>query len=138
MPPFIHPTATVADNVSIGEETHIGANCVLHPHTRIGDRCRIGDNTEIGPWAYLGDDVRVGEGVRIHSGSEIEDDVLIDNACEIGRQEEKSDAGTKRLYKTFIRAGQRIEKNTRYEGVSDSFGMAAQQQAGPVHYDTQR
>ena len=55
---IIHPTAiiepgvVIANNVTIGEHTHIAANAVISEHTHIGKNCLIGAGALIGTDAF--------------------------------------------------------------------------------------
>jgi UDP-3-O-[3-hydroxymyristoyl] glucosamine N-acyltransferase len=79
----IHPSATVAPTVTIGERVKIGANAVLESGVSIADDtvieagCYVGKNTKIGSrctiYAHvvLYKDVTIGDRVIIHAGAVI-------------------------------------------------------------------
>ncbi|MFD2161607.1 UDP-3-O-(3-hydroxymyristoyl)glucosamine N-acyltransferase [Paradesertivirga mongoliensis] len=77
-PSFIHPTATLGQNVYVGAFAYIGANAV------------IGDNSKIYPQVYIGDNVEVGEnstffpGVKIYYDCKIGNNVIIHSSTVIG------------------------------------------------------
>lgn len=77
-PSFIHPTATLGQNVYVGAFAYIGANAV------------IGDNSKIYPQVYVGDNVEVGEnstffpGVKIYYDCKIGNNVIIHSSTVIG------------------------------------------------------
>jgi UDP-3-O-[3-hydroxymyristoyl] glucosamine N-acyltransferase len=77
-PSFIHPTATIGENVYIGAFAYIGANV------------QIGNNCKIYPQVYLGDDVVVGNestlfpGVKIYYDCKIGNRVIIHSSTVIG------------------------------------------------------
>ncbi len=61
----IHPTAIVAEGVSLGIGARIGAYAVIGAGARIGARARIGAHCDIAPGVRIGDDCRLDSGVRI-------------------------------------------------------------------------
>ena len=77
---LIHPTASLGQNVEIGEGCYIAHNtvltadikvgrnvCVFHG-TVIGHDGRIGDCSHVSSLVFLGGGVRLGEGVTLHPG----------------------------------------------------------------------
>lgn len=85
-PKIIHPSAVIADSVSIGKNGSIGANVVIEENTSIGDNviiypnvfigkdCKIGDNSVIYPAVVIREEVIIGKRAIIHSGTTIGDD----------------------------------------------------------------
>lgn len=77
-PSFIHPTATLGQNVYVGAFAYIGANAV------------IGDNSKIYPQVYIGDNVEVGEnstffpGVKIYYDCKVGNNVTIHSSTVVG------------------------------------------------------
>lgn len=71
---IIHPTAQIADNVSIGPYSIIQANVKIGAGSRIGAHCVINENTSIGYDCLLHDkvtlyhEVIIGNRVILHSG----------------------------------------------------------------------
>ncbi len=67
-PSFVHPTATVGENVYIGAFAYIGPDV------------KVGDNAKIYPGTYIGDNVTVGKNVTLFAGVKVYFDcVLGDN-----------------------------------------------------------
>ena len=77
---LVHPTASLGQNVEIGEGSYIAHNavltadikvgrnvCVFHG-TVIGHDGRIGDCSHVSSLVFLGGGVRLGEGVTLHPG----------------------------------------------------------------------
>jgi len=62
---FIHPTAIVEPDASIGSGTHIGAGCTIANAVRIGDHCTLHPRVTIYP------NVEIGSRVIIHAGAVI-------------------------------------------------------------------
>ena len=79
--PGVHPSAVVAEDVSLGRDcavgpfcvieagTVIGDGCVLESHVHVGRDCRLDDDCRLFPHVVLYRDVHLGKGVRIHAGS---------------------------------------------------------------------
>jgi UDP-3-O-[3-hydroxymyristoyl] glucosamine N-acyltransferase len=100
----VHDSATICDNVVIGDKSiiypgvfigpdaRIGRNCILYPNAVVYDGCRLGDNVIINANATIGKD---GYGYATHEGKHykipqigivvIEDDVEIGSNCCIQR-----------------------------------------------------
>ncbi|NOZ74728.1 MAG: UDP-3-O-(3-hydroxymyristoyl)glucosamine N-acyltransferase [FCB group bacterium] len=84
--PGIHPSAvidstakignqvTIGPWVSVGPDSRIGDNCILHSRVTVGDRCTLGDNTEIFPGVILYPRTSLGKDCRIHAGTVIGSD----------------------------------------------------------------
>ncbi len=70
---FIHPSASVAANASIGENVYIGANAVIE------DNVTIGEGTQIGSGCFIGQDTTLGENCLLHSNISIYHQVDIGN-----------------------------------------------------------
>ena len=75
---FIHPSATVADNVTIGAGTKIWINAQIREGAVIGARCIISKDT------YIDVDVRIGNGVKIQNGVSVYKGVSVGDGVFIG------------------------------------------------------
>jgi len=79
-PSFIHPTASIGENVYIGAFSYIGPNvkignnCKVYPNSYIGDQVSIGNNCTIYAGVRVYFDCVVGNRVIIHSGAVIGSD----------------------------------------------------------------
>lgn len=91
----VHPNATIADTVKIGEGTVVMAGVVINPDTIIGEHCiintscsidhdnKIGDYVHISPGAHLAGSVSVGNnswiciGVIIINNISIVDGIIV-------------------------------------------------------------
>lgn len=69
----IHETATIGDNVQIGEMVSIQA------YTYIGDNVQIGNGTVINPFVSIGDDTTIGNEVLIYPNVTIREEAEIGN-----------------------------------------------------------
>jgi len=71
----VHPTAVLADNVSVGayvvieRDVTIGAGTRLHPFTYVGEGCVLGERVELMPHVVLYHDVQLGDRTVIHAGT---------------------------------------------------------------------
>lgn len=68
---FVHGSATVGQEVYIGEYACIGENVVL------------GDNVKIYPNAYIGDNSRIGNGTMVFAGARLYHDTVVGSGCTI-------------------------------------------------------
>jgi len=75
-PSFVHESAYVDDDVTIGDETMIWHFCHILGDVTIGERCRIGQNVVIGPDVRVGNNVKIQNNVSVYNGVTLEDDVF--------------------------------------------------------------
>jgi UDP-3-O-[3-hydroxymyristoyl] glucosamine N-acyltransferase len=74
-PSFIHPSATVGENVYIGAFAYIGPNvkignnCKIYPQTYIADDVELADNVTLYAGVKVYFDCKIGNNVIIHSGT---------------------------------------------------------------------
>ncbi len=66
---FIHPSASVGENVYVGEFVYIGANTV------------VGDNCKLYPQSYVGMGVKIGNNCQLHPGVKVLNDCILGNDC---------------------------------------------------------
>lgn len=59
----------IGDFVSIGENTVVGNNCTIYPNTTIGYNCTIGNDTFIYSGVVVYDDCKIGTECTIHAGA---------------------------------------------------------------------
>jgi UDP-2-acetamido-3-amino-2,3-dideoxy-glucuronate N-acetyltransferase len=78
---FVHPTATVAPDASIGRGTKVWHYSQIMAGARIGDGCSFGQNVHVASAVVIGNNVKVQNNVSIFSGAEIEDDVFLGPSC---------------------------------------------------------
>ncbi|MBS82808.1 MAG: UDP-3-O-(3-hydroxymyristoyl)glucosamine N-acyltransferase [Gammaproteobacteria bacterium] len=81
----IHKSSTIAKNVVLGNDIHIGKNCEIYPNVVINDNTFIADNVIIHPGVVIGSD---GFGLVIHNEKWKKvpqvGNVIIDSGVEIG------------------------------------------------------
>ena len=73
---FIHETAIIDDNVTIGKNTRIWHFSHVLSKSRIGDNCNIGQNVVIGPDVSIGNNCKVQNNVSVYKGVTLEDGVF--------------------------------------------------------------
>ncbi|TAF43378.1 MAG: UDP-3-O-(3-hydroxymyristoyl)glucosamine N-acyltransferase [Sphingobacteriales bacterium] len=79
-PCFIHPTATIGNQVYIGAFAYIGAYAVIgnsskiYPHTYIGDGVSVGDNCTLFSGVKVYHDCVIGHRVMVHASTVIGSD----------------------------------------------------------------
>jgi UDP-2-acetamido-3-amino-2,3-dideoxy-glucuronate N-acetyltransferase len=74
---FIHETAVIDENVTIGEGTKIWHFSHIMSKAVIGERCNLGQNVVVSPNVILGNNVKVQNNVSIYEGVICEDDVFL-------------------------------------------------------------
>jgi len=77
MPPFIHPTATVDQPVTIGDGTKVWHYTHIMSEAIIGKKCNIGQNVFIASRVVLGNNVKVQNNVSLYEGIICADDVFL-------------------------------------------------------------
>src|SRR3990172_8499613 len=74
---FIHPTADVSSQATIGEGTKIWHQAQIMPGARIGERCKIGKGVYVDSGVSVGNNVKIQNYVSVYKGVTVEDDVLL-------------------------------------------------------------
>jgi len=80
----VHPTAVLADNVSLGKDVSIGPYAVLEEGVKVGDETEIGANTYIGSGTSIGSKTVIYPNVSIYHEIQIGNRVIINSGCVIG------------------------------------------------------
>lgn len=73
---FIHETAAVDNNVSIGHDTKIWHFSHILGNSTIGDNCNIGQNVVVGPDVVIGRNCKIQNNVSVYRGVTLEDGVF--------------------------------------------------------------
>ncbi|MFT3666245.1 acetyltransferase [Piscinibacter sp.] len=96
MPSYVHPSACVAANVAVGENTliqeqamvspfvRLGENLILCPQVGINHHTRVGAHCFFAPAAVVAGDADIGERCFIGANATIRDRVRIGEGCVIG------------------------------------------------------
>lgn len=74
---FVHPTAVVEDNTTIGEGTRIWHFAHVRRGAKIGKNCNIGKDVYIDVGVEIGNNVKIQNGVSVYHGVKVEDDVFL-------------------------------------------------------------
>jgi len=74
---FVHETAVVDENVSIGKGTRVWHFSHIMQDVQIGEGCNLGQNTFIDKGVRVGSRVKIQNNVSVYAGVMIEDDVFI-------------------------------------------------------------
>jgi UDP-2-acetamido-3-amino-2,3-dideoxy-glucuronate N-acetyltransferase len=78
---FVHESAIIDPDCSIGSGTKIWHFSHIMTGAVIGERCNIGQNVVISPEVVLGNNVKVQNNVSIYTGVTCEDDVFLGPSC---------------------------------------------------------
>lgn len=73
---FIHSTALVDDQVTIGSGTKIWHFSHIQSGTEIGENCTFGQNVNVGNNVRIGNSVKIQNNVSVYEGVELEDYVF--------------------------------------------------------------
>lgn len=89
LPALVHPTASLAQGVRLGDGaqvmlgaavqagTVIGVNCIINTGAIVDHDCRIGAHVHVAPGAVLCGDVSIGEGAHVGAGARVIQGVTI-------------------------------------------------------------
>jgi UDP-2-acetamido-3-amino-2,3-dideoxy-glucuronate N-acetyltransferase len=80
-PPFVHPSAIIADGAIIGAGTKIWHFCHVMAKARLGERCVLGQNVMIGPEVVIGNGCKLQNNVAVYTGVTLEDEVFCGPSC---------------------------------------------------------
>jgi UDP-2-acetamido-3-amino-2,3-dideoxy-glucuronate N-acetyltransferase len=72
----VHATATVDEDVEIGEDTSIWHYSHVMPGARIGQGCNLGQSVFVGRGVRIGDRVKIQNNVSVYEGVTLEDEVF--------------------------------------------------------------
>ena len=78
---YVHESAWVDADVSIGDGSKIWHFVHVLPHTRIGKGCVLGQNVLAGPHVTIGDGCKVQNNVALYKGVTLERDVFCGPSC---------------------------------------------------------
>ena len=74
---FIHPSAHVDDNSSVGEGSKIWINVQIRENSKIGKNCIVSKDVYIDCNVSIGDNCKIQNSVSIYNGVEISSDVFV-------------------------------------------------------------
>ena len=73
---FVHESAYVDEDVTIGEGTKVWHFAHIQPNASIGENCVIGQNVNISKGVKIGNGVKIQNNVSVYEGVELEDYVF--------------------------------------------------------------
>ncbi len=79
--PFIHPTAVIDPDCTIGGGTHIWHFSHIMGGATVGEGCNIGQNVVISPGVTIGRGVKIQNNVSVYTGVTICDDAFLGPSC---------------------------------------------------------
>lgn len=74
---YIHPTAEVAAEASIGGGTRIWRQAQVREHAKLGEHCNIGKGVYIDAHVQIGSNVKIQNHVSVFEGVTLEDGVFV-------------------------------------------------------------
>ena len=78
---FIHESAIVEEDVSLGEGTKVWHHCHIRSGAVLGAQVNVGKGVYVDRGVVIGDRVRIQNGVSLYRGVSIEDDVFLGPHC---------------------------------------------------------
>ena len=110
---YVHPTAIIDDNVTIGDGTKVWHFAHICSGARLGKGCIFGQNTMVANDVVIGSNVKVQNNVAIYTGTTIEDDVFLGPSCVLTNvTNPRSQVKRHSLYETtLIRRGTTVGAN---------------------------
>jgi len=109
---FIHETANVSKDASIGNGTKVWINAQVRENSRIGKNCIISKDTYIDSGVSIGDNCKVQNAVSVYQGVTIENDVFIGpNACFTNDKVPRAFDENWKITPTYVKNGASIGAN---------------------------
>ena len=73
---FVHPTAVIDDNVTVGKGTKIWHFTHILSGSKVGENCNFGQNVMVGPDVIIGNNCKLQNNVSVYQGVTLEDGVF--------------------------------------------------------------
>jgi UDP-2-acetamido-3-amino-2,3-dideoxy-glucuronate N-acetyltransferase len=73
---FVHPTAVIDDNVTVGRGSKIWHFSHILSGSKIGEKCNLGQNVMVGPDVVIGNNCKLQNNVSVYQGVTLEDGVF--------------------------------------------------------------
>jgi UDP-2-acetamido-3-amino-2,3-dideoxy-glucuronate N-acetyltransferase len=112
---FIHESAYVDDNVSIGEGTKVWHFSHVQSGSVIGNKCSLGQNVNIANNVIIGDGVKIQNNVSVYEGVELQDYVFCGPSMVFTNDltpRSKYPKGSANYVKTLIKEGASLGANS--------------------------
>src|SRR5262245_3138952 len=78
---FVHESAYVDSDVTVGSGTKIWHFAHVLPHTHIGENCVLGQNVMAGPHVSIASGCKIQNNVALYKGVTLEEDVFCGPSC---------------------------------------------------------
>jgi len=109
---FIHGTANVSTEATIGSGTKIWINSQVRENASIGDNCIISKDTYIDTDVKIGNNCKIQNSVSVYQGVSIEDDVFVGpNVCFTNDKVPRAFDPEWKITSTYIKNGVSIGAN---------------------------
>jgi len=109
---FIHPTANVSKDATIGDNTKIWVNAQIREGCSVGKNSVISKDTYIDIKVKVGDNCKIQNGVSIYQGVCIEDNVFVGpHACFTNDKVPRAFDDSWKITPTFVKKGVSIGAN---------------------------
>ena len=73
---FVHPTAVIDDNVTVGRGSKIWHFSHILSGSKVGEKCNLGQNVMVGPDVIIGNNCKLQNNVSVYQGVTLEDGVF--------------------------------------------------------------
>jgi UDP-2-acetamido-3-amino-2,3-dideoxy-glucuronate N-acetyltransferase len=73
---FVHPTAVIDDNVTVGQGSKIWHFSHILSGSKLGEKCNLGQNVMVGPEVSIGNNCKLQNNVSVYQGVTLEDGVF--------------------------------------------------------------
>jgi UDP-2-acetamido-3-amino-2,3-dideoxy-glucuronate N-acetyltransferase len=110
-PAFVHPTADVEDDVTLGSGTRVWRQAHIRSGARIGSGCNVGANVFVDKEVHIGDRVKIQNNVSVYEGVDLADDVFVGPAAVFTNDLNPRATGGWQLTPTFVRRGASVGAN---------------------------
>ena len=111
---FIHESAIIDEDVTIGEGTSVWHFCHLQKGAVVGANCNLGQNVYVGSDVVVGNGVKIQNNVSLFSGVVLEDYVFCGPSCVFTNDltpRAKYPKGNQNYLKTVVHTGASIGAN---------------------------
>ena len=111
---FVHDSACIDENVTIGKGTKIWHFSHVMRGTVIGEGCTLGQNVLVGPNVRVGNNVKIQNNVSVYEGVILEDDVFCGPSCvftNVDRPRSGFPTAHTQYLKTLVKRGATIGAN---------------------------
>lgn len=116
---FVHESAYIDDDVSIGAGTKIWHFSHVMGGAQIGEGCTLGQNVLVGPNVKVGKNVKIQNNVSVYEGVVLEDDVFCGPSCvftNVDRPRSAYPTDHSNYLRTVIKRGTTIGANATIVG----------------------